>query len=53
MSFISKVDFVKDPSPYCVDVADGEGSVIEFYTEVKKVYFSNGDLASKGSDDGV
>ncbi|XP_060806250.1 neuropeptides capa receptor-like [Amyelois transitella] len=41
ISFISKVDYVKDPSPYCVDDEDA----LEYYTDVKKVYFGNGDVA--------
>ncbi|XP_059060967.1 neuropeptides capa receptor-like [Achroia grisella] len=32
ISFINKIDFVKDPSPFCVD---GDGSVVEFYTACK------------------
>ncbi|XP_052749799.1 neuropeptides capa receptor-like [Galleria mellonella] len=36
ISFINKIDFVKDPPPFCVDVAmDGEESVLEFYTGCK------------------
>ncbi|KAM3965948.1 LOW QUALITY PROTEIN: neuropeptide receptor A25 [Aphomia sociella] len=36
VSFVNKIDYVKDPTPYCVDVAmDGDGSVLEFYTASK------------------
>lgn len=48
ISFISKVDYVKDPSPYCI-AKDGEVQVLNYYNDVNKVYLSECEISK--SDD--
>ncbi|XP_053616217.1 neuropeptides capa receptor-like isoform X2 [Plodia interpunctella] len=50
ISFISKVDYVKDPSPYCVDATENVDAS-EYYSDVKNVYFGNGDVAKNSCDE--
>ncbi|XP_028170832.1 neuropeptides capa receptor-like, partial [Ostrinia furnacalis] len=44
ISFISKVDYIKDPSPFCI-AKDGDVPVLKYYDDVKKVYLSDCDVS--------